>query len=121
MSKPLDYELDLGNLLVIDPNQLDIPEGQEPTEKQLLDLGRDGSQVLLNALWQLETERVEEAVVAKLPPPTYKLPREKPCPKPKMLTKWEKYAKEKGKHNFIILLKIIQTSMHYCSFIKTTD
>ena len=47
-------------------------------------------------LLQLETERVEDAVVAKLPPPSYRLPREKPAPKPKAMTKWEKYAKEKG-------------------------
>jgi regulator of ribosome biosynthesis len=44
----------------------------------------------------LTTEKVEEAVVAKLPAPTFTLPREKPLPKPKLLTKWQKYAKEKG-------------------------
>merc|ERR1712226_393731 len=74
----------------------DLADGEVPSEEQLLQLGRDGAQVLLNALWQLDTERVEEAVVAKLPPPTYTLPREKPMPKPKTMTKWEKYAKEKG-------------------------
>ena len=51
---------------------------------------------LIPPLLQLETERVEDAVVAKLPPPSYRLPREKPAPKPKAMTKWEKYAKEKG-------------------------
>jgi regulator of ribosome biosynthesis len=52
--------------------------------------------ILYNAIWELPTERVEEAVVAVLPTPTYVLPREKPAPKPKPLTKWEQYAKEKG-------------------------
>jgi regulator of ribosome biosynthesis len=51
---------------------------------------------LFNAIWELPTERVEEAVVAVLPPPSFVLPREKPAPKPKPLTKWEQYAKEKG-------------------------
>jgi regulator of ribosome biosynthesis len=51
---------------------------------------------LYNAIWELPTERVEEAVVACLPPPSFTLPREKPVPKPKPLTKWEQYAKEKG-------------------------
>lgn len=55
-------------------------------------------QLLINAIWSLPTEKVEEVVVAKFPPPTYKLPREKPVPQPKTLTKWEKYAKDKGKH-----------------------
>merc|ERR1712241_416313 len=62
----------------------------------LLSLARDNTQLLLNAIWDLETVKVEDAVTAKFPPPSYILPREKPVPKPKVLTKWEKYAKEKG-------------------------
>jgi len=50
----------------------------------------------LNKIWELPTEKVEEAIVAKLPAPTFTLPREKPLPKPKSLTKWQKYAQEKG-------------------------
>jgi hypothetical protein len=34
--------------------------------------------------------------VAKLPKPTTVLPREKPIPKPKALTKWQKFAQKKG-------------------------
>ena len=63
-------------------------------------------QILFNAIWELPTERVEEAIVAVLPPPTFNLPREKPVPKAKPLTKWEQYAKEKGN-------KII----HFCYFV----
>jgi len=50
----------------------------------------------LNKIWELPTEKVEEAIVAKLPAPTFTLPREKPLPKPKPQTKWQKYAQEKG-------------------------
>jgi regulator of ribosome biosynthesis len=62
----------------------------------LKDLARDNTQLLLNKIWELPTERVEEVIVAKLPTPTFLLPREKPLPKPKQLTKWQKYAREKG-------------------------
>jgi regulator of ribosome biosynthesis len=70
--KPLELELDLGNLLAIDPNQMEFAEEQSPTAEELLEIGRDGAQLLLNALWQLETDRVEDAVVARLPPPTFR-------------------------------------------------
>ncbi len=44
----------------------------------------------------METKRVDNVVVAQLPPELYLLPRSKPVPKPKTPTKWETYAKEKG-------------------------
>lgn len=47
-------------------------------------------------MWELPTERVEECVVAKLPAPVFVLPRSRKCPTAKPLTKWEKFAKEKG-------------------------
>ena len=39
---------------------------------------------------------MDNEVVIKLPESTTRLPRAKPAPKEKQLTKWEKYAKEKG-------------------------
>jgi regulator of ribosome biosynthesis len=65
-------------------------------DEYLKGLARDNTQLLLNKIWELPIERVEEAIVAKLPAPTFVLPREKPLPKPKPLTKWQKYAQEKG-------------------------
>eukprot|EP00092_Neocalanus_flemingeri_P013963 GFUD01015061.1.p1 GENE.GFUD01015061.1~~GFUD01015061.1.p1 ORF type:complete len:365 (-),score=117.49 GFUD01015061.1:476-1570(-) len=94
VEKPLPLELDLGNMLAIDTNQLD--KEQVTSSSYLLSLARDNTQLLLNSIWKLETERVEDAVIAKFPPTTFKLPREKPAPKPKAMTKWEKYAKDKG-------------------------
>ena len=44
---------------------------------ELKDRARDNTQLLLNAIWQLERQQVEDAVVAILPVPTYRLPREK--------------------------------------------
>lgn len=62
----------------------------------LLSLARDNTQLLLNKVWDLPTERIEEAIVVRLPPPTTILPRAKPVPKPKPLTKWQEFAKAKG-------------------------
>lgn len=61
-----------------------------------MNLTRDNIQILFNEVWKLPTERVEEAIVAKLPHPLYKLPRSKPVPKPRKPTKWEQFAKDKG-------------------------
>lgn len=65
-------------------------------DEAVLDLTRDNAQLLFNKIWELETARVEEAIVAKLPPMKTVLPRSKPVPKPKPLTKWQQFAKEKG-------------------------
>jgi len=94
VTKPLNLEMDLGNMTAFDPNQLDVSAGV--SESLLVSLARENTQLLFNAIWSLPTERVEEALVAKFPPPSTLLPREKPLPKPKPMTKWEKYAKEKG-------------------------
>jgi len=96
----LEQEQDLGNLLGWDENQIDckLATDIENTnrEKYLTKLARDNTQLLFNALWNLPTEKVQEALCIKLPPPSHQLPREKPVPKPKPLTKWEAYAKSKG-------------------------
>merc|ERR1712141_570049 len=94
VNRPLEQENDLGNLLGVEINEFELDETCK--EDLLKARARDNCQLLLNEIWQLPTERVEEAIVAVLPPPTSIIPREKPVPKPKPLTKWEQYAKEKG-------------------------
>ncbi|ESN90985.1 hypothetical protein HELRODRAFT_182457 [Helobdella robusta] len=59
-------------------------------------LTRDNVQLLVNKLWELPTERVDEVIVAKLPAPVTILPREKRLPTVKKETKWESFAKLKG-------------------------
>ena len=59
-------------------------------------MARDDTQLIVNKLWDLETERIDNFVVAKLPSARTILPRSKPIPKPKMPTKWELFAKQKG-------------------------
>lgn len=65
-------------------------------EQYLLDLTRDNTQLLINSIWELPTEREEESVVAKLPAARMVLPRARKLPVPKPLTKWEQIAKAKG-------------------------
>lgn len=57
---------------------------------------RDNVQLLINRIWTLPTERIDEAIVAKLPKPSFVLPRGRKVPKPRALTKWQQFAKEKG-------------------------
>lgn len=95
--KELDLEFDVGNLLAYDKNRIDV-RGFKSQKKDdfLRSLARDNTQLLVNEIWKLPTERVEEVIVAKLPEPVTPLPREKPPPKPRPPTKWEQFAKLKG-------------------------
>ncbi len=43
----------------------------------------------------MPTTKVEEGILAKLPRPSWPMPREKPVPLPKAPTKWEEFAKRK--------------------------
>ena len=67
-------------------------------EEYLSDLARNNTQLVINKIWtDLETTKVDDIVVAKLPrTATYALPRSRHCPKAKEPTKWEKFAKDKG-------------------------
>lgn len=95
--KELELEFDLGNLLASDRNPPTVLRQAGPSpEAELRALARDNTQLLINQLWQLPTERVEEAVVARLPEPATRLPREKPLPRPRPLTRWQQFARLKG-------------------------
>ncbi|XP_034562617.1 ribosome biogenesis regulatory protein homolog [Notolabrus celidotus] len=95
--KELDLEFDIGNLLASDKNRIEPRDFRDQKKDEfLLALARDNTQLLINEVWKQPTERVQEAIVAKLPDPTTPLPREKPPPKPRAPTKWEEFAKLKG-------------------------
>jgi regulator of ribosome biosynthesis len=59
-------------------------------------LDKENTKLLLNKIWELPIETAVETIVAKLPAPTFNLPRVNPIPKPKPWTKCKKYAQEKG-------------------------
>ncbi|KAM4534340.1 ribosome biogenesis regulatory protein homolog [Odontesthes bonariensis] len=97
VQKELDLDFDIGNLLACDKNRIESRDFREKKKEDFLrSLARDNAQLLINEMWKLPTERVEEAIVAKLPEPTTRLPREKPPPRPRPPTKWEQFAKLKG-------------------------
>ncbi|OQR76963.1 ribosome biogenesis regulatory protein-like [Tropilaelaps mercedesae] len=96
VNKPLICELDIGELLVVDPNAIEDYRAKGNVEDYVLALTRDNVQLMMNAIFQISTEVREDTVVIKLPPSTTRLPREKPCPKPTALTKWEEFRRKKG-------------------------
>ncbi|XP_060522023.1 ribosome biogenesis regulatory protein homolog [Cylas formicarius] len=96
VEKHIDLDYDLGNLLALDANDVTNPLLKSDRNEFFLQLARDNTQLLLNEIWDLPTEKVDEALMVKLPVPKLRLPRMKPIPKPKPLTKWQKFAKEKG-------------------------
>ncbi|KAI4456091.1 ribosome biogenesis regulatory protein [Holotrichia oblita] len=96
VEKHLELDYDLGSLLCVDNNELDLCLMNKNKDDYLRNLTRDNVQLLLNKIWDLPTEKADEVIVAKLPRPTYVLPRAKHVPKPKPLTKWQEYAKLKG-------------------------
>uniref|UniRef100_A0A2M3Z4L4 Ribosome biogenesis regulatory protein n=1 Tax=Anopheles braziliensis TaxID=58242 RepID=A0A2M3Z4L4_9DIPT len=96
VEKPLEPTIDIGHLLVSDPNYFDEEKLKEDREQYVLDVTRDNVQLLINSVWELPTERVEESIVAKLPAPRTVLPRARKLPVPKPLTKWQEFAQAKG-------------------------
>jgi len=96
VEKTLEVDFDVGNMMASDPNEIQVKLLKQNPSEYLRSLARDNTQLLLNKIWTLPFERVDDVVIAKLPPPKYLLPREKPVPKAKQLSKWEQYAKDKG-------------------------
>lgn len=96
VEKHLEVAIDVGHLMVTDPNYFDDDQFRADKEQYLLNLTRDNTQLLVNNIWELPTERAEEFVVAKITPPRFVLPRARKLPVPKPLTKWEQIAKAKG-------------------------
>jgi len=107
--------LDVGLMVSLDPHHLEdstsLRQGLEtistydptnPTSLNdyLLNRTRNSTQHLLNSIFSCPVQRhADHGPLVTLPAPTTRLPREKPLPKPKPLTKWEKFAKQKGIQN----------------------
>ncbi|GMT04093.1 hypothetical protein PENTCL1PPCAC_26267, partial [Pristionchus entomophagus] len=92
VNKVVDPFVDCGRLLLIDRD----PITEFGNEDELITRARNNVQFLFNKVWELDKKRVEESIVAVLPKPVFKLPREKPIPEKKAPTRWEEYAKLKG-------------------------
>lgn len=91
VKKEDDLVYDLGNLAAFDTHPFTYKN-----EKELALHARENVQLLINQIFDLPREMSDMGPLAKLPEPSLTIPREKPLPKPKVETKWEKFAKEKG-------------------------
>jgi regulator of ribosome biosynthesis len=84
------------SLLVILYSVVFTHDNRADPEEYLMSTARDGIQTLIASLFSLPTTSSSDGPLAQLPPPKTQLPRAKPLPKPKPLTKWELFAKAKG-------------------------
>lgn len=93
---------DVGHLLINDTQ----PFSKEPNEDDIINRGKENLKSFFEELYKLvgtqvgSEEENRDFDKAKdnitLPKPTTILPRFKPVPKPKPLTRWEQYRNEKG-------------------------
>lgn len=96
-----EHQVDLGNLMAFNPHHhfAAVPNSREELVKECLQQGTKLIQAVADALFNLPSTEDPSGPIVNLPPPTTKLPREKPLPKPKPPTKWELFAKKKGIQN----------------------
>lgn len=92
------YLVDAGNLTITTTN---VVSGERRSETELLVNATKAVQTLFAELLALPQERKRReneatAEVTLLPQPLERLPREKPPPKEKILTAWQKFALKKG-------------------------
>ena len=100
-AKPQPLTCDLGHLLCNDPNPLpSLRSATTDAEREAIiaSTARDCAQTLINQLLtNCPITRSEgEDLQISLPVPEFQLPREKPVPKEKEKSKWEKFAAKKG-------------------------
>lgn len=65
-------------------------------ERAMADTARENVQLLIGHIFALPITSEDTATVVHLPMPTSMLPRHRPVPAAKPLTKWQAFAKEKG-------------------------
>merc|ERR1712228_632286 len=87
----------MGEYTKLDQTQYEI---RKLKEKYLYDMTRQNVQAMVNKLYSLQPIKTgpndDPGLVVKLPPPRIKLPRAKPIPESKPMTRWEKFALRKG-------------------------
>ncbi|EMR11491.1 hypothetical protein PNEG_00505 [Pneumocystis murina B123] len=94
--KSIHLEFDLGNLSAFNINSLDTYSLKNNKEEYIMSFSRDSIQILVNRIFSLPKIITLNGSFIELPEPIISLPREKPIPKPRPETKWEKFAKAKG-------------------------
>jgi regulator of ribosome biosynthesis len=91
----LCIKVDVGNMSAFNPRPVNTKELKSNQDEYLLEHSCQSVQMIVNQLFKLPAQPVDDVIVVKLPKGSI-LPREKSLPKTKAETKWEKYAKLKG-------------------------
>lgn len=91
-----DLTYDVGLLTAFDSHPIDAAQLERDPEAFLLRAATERTQLLIKRVFELPVEMDDAGPVALLPPRTTKLPAAAPPPKPKPLTRWQKFALEKG-------------------------
>ena len=96
---------DLRNLAALDPRPLSLSAGTD-AGAAILERATEGAQLLMSRLFALEAKPSDAGPLAVLPAgagagtgvgaAAWRLPRRQPPPEPKPMTRWEKFAAEKG-------------------------
>lgn len=73
-----------------------VAKGPVALDAECLALGTAAVQHLVGELFALPSSAIKMGRLARLPPPSTPLPREKPLPSARAMTKWEKFAQAKG-------------------------
>ena len=96
VEKEISLDHDLGYLTSIDMNGIDPKRHMD--EEYLMAVARDDTQLLMNEILGLPRRKGTDGsgIIIQLPPPSTLLPREKPLPKPRGMTKWQEFAEKKG-------------------------
>ncbi|KAM7542542.1 hypothetical protein Aperf_G00000013541 [Anoplocephala perfoliata] len=84
---------DLGNLLYEDKAPLDP---KEINQSYIRELSLNCTHHFLQEFFKLPTEVFDGTQVSILPEPLFRLPREKPAPRKREMTRWERFAQMKG-------------------------
>ncbi|OQR98206.1 ribosome biogenesis regulatory protein [Achlya hypogyna] len=97
VAKADDLSYDLGNLAAFDTHPFGVKNTTD--EKEIKAAARENVQLLINQIFDLPRQMTDMGPMAQLPAGSTVIPREKPLPKPKVETRWEKFAREKGIDN----------------------
>ena len=90
------FEIDAGNLMIVDPSPLDKEGMKGDVNTACVAMATSMTQALVAHLFSLPSKPAAVGRFVDLPTPTMRTPRHKPLPKPKVPTRWEKFAQEKG-------------------------
>merc|ERR1711928_253350 len=90
VDKPIDLEYDMKDIIGCDINAIDINQLRTEEKLTLTALARDDVQLIVNRMFQLPTVRVDNLTFVSFPAGSTRLPRAKPVPKAKQLTKRKK-------------------------------